>query len=237
MTDRTPTKTLRLPMQMVNGQWELVYGGVVPVREGAFFELLINPAMIQDESLRKLLTQEYVAQVLPEGTALRVALSDRAAGFSKTPDKYHIKVAAQYLSGEYCRFAPIWIGPYGGSNRDIDSGGLWMHLSGLDRCELVSSLIELPDGLEEIHAQSLNHAFTMLSERYETHRLSHTGNVYERVFYQESNGEWYPLSALRDGVRERAGKEFLAGAWRQIEDQMGWCRLPVDRKSKGKGTQ
>jgi hypothetical protein len=183
--------------------------------------------------LRKLLTQEFACRVLPEGTPLRVVLSDRAAGLSHTPDKFHIKVAAQYLTGEHRRFVPVWIGPYAGSNSNIDSGGLWMRQIGFDRCELESSLIELPEEFEDIHAQSLNHAFTMLSERYETHRLSHTGNVYDRVFYQEANDEWYPLSTLRDGVRERSERAFLAAAWRQIEEQMGWCRLPVERKKKG----
>jgi len=233
MVGRGINNTLRLPVQMVNGQWELIYGGVLPVREGAYAEMLIGRTSIRDESLLKLLTQQFSVRVLPEGTELRIAVRDHAAVSSYTPDKYDIKVAAQYWPGDHCRFVPVWLGPVGGRNRDMESGGLWMRHTGLDQCELESSLVELPTDLNEPHAQSLNHALTMLSERYETHRLSHTGNVYERVFYQESKALCYPLSTMRDGVLERAEREFLAGAWRQIEDPLGWCRLPSHRKGEG----
>lgn len=56
-------------------------------------------------------------------------------------------------------------------------GGLFLRQIGLDRTELLSSSVKLPEGFDPPFAQSLNHAFTVLSERYETHRLSHTGNV------------------------------------------------------------
>ena len=232
MAGRGINKTLRLPVQMVNGYWELIYGGVLPVREGAYAEMLIGRTSIRDESLLKLLTRELAVRVLPEGTELRIAVRDRIAVLSHTPDKYDIKVAAQYWPGDHCRFVPVWLGPVGGRNRHVESGGLWMRHIGLNQCELESSLVDLPEDFDRARAQSLNHAFTMLSERYETHRLSHTGNVYERVFYQESKGLWYPLSTMRAGVRERAEREFLAHAWRQIEDQLGWCRLPPQHKGE-----
>lgn len=234
MFDQSLGKRLTLPVQMVNGQWEFVFGGELPVHEGTFAELVINPTFIKDQALRESLTQEVVVRVLPEGTPLRVALSDRVEGFSKSLDTYHIRVAPQYAPAEFCRFAPVWIGPTGGGSRDTVYPGLSMRHFGLDRCELFSSLIELPEDMDRLHALSLNHAYTLLSERYETHRMSHTGNVYERVFYQESNNEWYPLSTMRDGVRERAEREFLAAAWLQIERELGWCRLPPPGKGESR---
>ena len=73
----------------------------------------------------------------------------------------------------------------------------------------------------------------LLSEQHETHRISHTGNAYERVFYEESSGEWFPLAQLRDGVRDRAERLIVANAWSQIEARLGWCRLPAQKPESG----
>ena len=80
-----------------------------------------------------------------------------------------------------------------GAWRDTSPGGLWMRHTGLDKCELESGRILLPPGLDPGDAASLNHAFTLLSERFEVHRMSHTGNVYERIFYEETDGHWWWL--------------------------------------------
>lgn len=45
-------------------------------------------------------------------------------------------------------------------------------------------------------ARSLNHAFTLLSEHFETDRLSHTGNVFRQGFTKQ-NGHWVCLDDLR----------------------------------------
>ena len=45
-------------------------------------------------------------------------------------------------------------------------------------------------------ARSLNHAFTLLSEHFETERLSHTGNVFRQGFTKH-NGHWVCLDDLR----------------------------------------
>ena len=110
---------------------------------------------------------------------------------------------------------------------------------GIDQCELISSYVHLLDRGEQPEeldaAISLNHAFTRLSEQYERHRISHTGNVYERMFYEEANGAWYPLAGLRDGVRERAEQAILSEAWSRIDDELGWCRLPPEKTRARRG--
>ena len=234
MIDRPAGHHLTLPVQRVNGQWEFVYGGDIPVRNGCYADLVVHQSAITDRKFRDLVNQKIVIPVLDEGTPLHVALSDKTGQFRNATGRHEIRVARQYWPGNSCGYAPIWLGPSGARTPDQERGGLWMHHTGLDRCELVSSLIRLPDGMDEF-ALSLNHAFTLLSERYETHRMSHTGNVYERVFYEESDGQWYPLSHLRDGVRERAHRKVVSQAWAQIEEQLGWCRLPKDRKQRNGG--
>jgi hypothetical protein len=118
-------------------------------------------------------------------------------------------------------------------DEDFERGGLWLNVKGLDKTDIISSPIWMPDGCKEKTAISLNHAFTMLSEMYETHRLSHTGNVYNRVFYQEANGYWYPLADLREGVLANAEHQLLVETWRQLEAMLGWRPVvPSSRKKK-----
>jgi hypothetical protein len=55
--------------------------------------------------------------------------------------------------------------------------------------------------LEQIILGSfLNHAYTKLSEVFETWRIAHTGNIYYRMLYRERNGIWYPLDILRNAA-------------------------------------
>jgi hypothetical protein len=115
------------------------------------------------------------------------------------------------------------------------SGGLWLKVKGLGKTELVGSTIQMPDGFEESCAISLNHALTMLSERYEKHRISHTGNVYARVFYLESDDYWYPLADLREGVLAGAERQLMADAWQALEKQLGWRPVVKPSKKKGQG--
>jgi hypothetical protein len=48
-----------------------------------------------------------------------------------------------------------------------------------------------------MEAESLNHAFTIISEAYETKRRSHSGNVFERAYAQNDSGHWNNLDDLR----------------------------------------
>ncbi|RPI26707.1 MAG: hypothetical protein EHM61_10970 [Acidobacteria bacterium] len=59
-------------------------------------------------------------------------------------------------------------------------------------------------------ARSINHAFTLLSQEFETHRISHTANVFERVFYwEESDQKWRCLDELRAQAEARFESEVL----------------------------
>ncbi|MCW5657115.1 MAG: hypothetical protein KIT60_05395 [Burkholderiaceae bacterium] len=226
--DRDESRTVTLQVQRLNGQWETVFGGEAPVREGALAELTLPMGALRDSEFKRLLNQELLVKVLDEGTELQVAIAGAPASVRAHGGQHRVRVPARYWPGDSVTFVPVRIGPPNrtSSKIDPDRGGLWMRHVGLDRCEMVSSSIVLPPGPGREEAISPNHAYTVLSERYEVHRISHTGNVYERVFFQESDEHWYPMSGLRDGVRERSERRILARAWATIEAQLGWCRLP-----------
>ena len=106
---------------------------------------------------------------------------------------------------------------------------------GADRTELVCSGVVMPPEFDPKEARSLNHTCTLLSETYETHRISHTLNVYPHVFYFEPNAKpprWRPLDVLRNGVVADMERSIVANAWCQLEEQLGFRPIPKDTLSK-----
>lgn len=95
-------------------------------------------------------------------------------------------------------------------------------LKGLEKYELLSGAILMPDGFREPVASRLNHAFTLLLPEYEIHRISNTGNVHTRVFYQDSDECWYPLDDLRHGVQAKVEWRLLNELWAEIERKLVW---------------
>jgi hypothetical protein len=232
------TAKVTLPVKRVGERWEFFYGGDIPVREGTLGELTLSAEQITDDSFKHRVTQEAVVRILDEGTELRVALSDRGTfgglqGDWPTPRPFAVPPGTT-------RFERIWLGPVKRKEgtlpleEEMERGGLWLKLKGMERCELHGSTIQMPSGFAAPFAQSLNHALTLLSEKYETHRISHTGNVYARVFYQEPSGSWYPLDDLRQGVLADAERELLKSTWAEVERKLGWRPPPPSSSKKRK---
>ncbi len=228
------SRRISLPVQRVNGQWEFLYGGDVPLPDGAIAELVVDSGSIRDRDFLNLISQELAVQVLPLGTPLLVALSDQSHGWQQAEAQPRPTIPLQFLPPGSTRFITVHIGPKSKRQSDLfsaDEGGLWLRQTGLDRCELECSPILMPEGCAKAVAQSPNHAFTMLSEQYEQHRLSHTGNAYTQFFYQEADGQWLPLSVLRDGMFKRAETSLIHLAWQQLETKLGWCHMPPSPKT------
>lgn len=212
-------------VKRVGERWEFFYGGDVPVREGALGELTLSADQITDQRFNQRVTQELNLKDLEEGTESRVALSDRDTKGRRAgdwPDPYPLRVPEGTT-----RSAPVRLGPVkrkeGGLplSPELERGGLWIKLKGLEKCELQTSTVRLPEGCSVPTAISLNHAFTALSERYERHRISRTGNVYARVFYKERNNRWHPFDDLRGAYRSRRSEGYWHPHGRRSSDYSG----------------
>ena len=230
------TAKVTVPVKRVGDRWEFFYGGDVPVREGTLGELTLSANQISDESFRKRVLQELTVKILDEGTELLVALSDRDTNGRRAgswPEPYPPNVPPGTT-----RFERIWLGPVKPKPgepplaRELERGGLWLKLKGLERCELQGSTVQMPAGFEPKVAISLNHAFTMLSQAYEKHRISNTGNVYSRVFYHDRNKRWYPLDDLRTGVQAEGERQLLGELWAHVEQTLGWRPVPATKKKR-----
>jgi hypothetical protein len=230
------TERVTVPVKRVGDTWEFFYGGDVPVKEGTLGELSFSVTSIADEAFRQRVTSQVSFKILEEDTTLMVALSDRFS--SKPYAEFDAKHFPQGIPVGTSRWARVRLGPpkekkgekpasFVGVQQSLipEKGGLWLKLKGLEKCELVSSTVLMPDGFPEPTATSLNHAFTMLSREYEKHRISNTGNVYTRVFYQDRDDCWYPLDDLRRGVQAKVERTLLNELWAEVEKVLGWRPL------------
>lgn len=237
------TEKVTVPVKRVGDTWEFFYGGDVPVKEGTLGVLTFSLERIADEKFRERVTTEKTFKVLDEGAALLVALSDRSkqgGQIGPWPKPYPLAVPPGTT-----RWETVVIGPPreksakrpepGQQELLPERGGLWLKLKGLEKCELLTSTVLMPKGFQEPTAISLNHAFTLLSREYEKHRISNTGNVYTRVFYQDRDQCWYPLDDLRRGVQAKAERTLLNQIWADIEKTLGW--RPVFPSGKGRSKQ
>jgi hypothetical protein len=55
---------------------------------------------------------------------------------------------------------------------------------------------------------------------YEPWRLSHTGNIYDRFLYQETDKKWYPLSLLRDFTLAKEEQKIAFNLWQRFMAEM-----------------
>lgn len=220
------SKKVTLPVRRVGKHWEFFYGGDIPVDEGCIAELTVDAQSITNPSFLERVSQKLDVKILPVGATLLVALSDQSrhgARIGQWPD-----APREDIPNGTTRFEEVRIGPPKESRQWDQIEGLWLRLKGLERTEIRTSTILMPPGFPTPTATSLNHAFTLLSKEYETHRISNTGNVYKQFFYQEKTGKWYPLGDLRGGVQVKGEQALMTSAWEEVERTLGW--RPVNRQ-------
>ena len=218
-----------VPVQLVDGRWELLYGGSTGIREGTHGELRVPMSSIEDKDVRRRLGQTVTVKVLEEGAELLVALTDRDYRRKQDdPSLLDLSIIspADRPAGS-TRLERIRIGARSPRTTHIDDGrgGLWIRQRGVDRTDLISSGIRMPQVFGAVEANSLNHACTLLSELYEKHRISHTVNVYKHVFYCEPGApesSWHPLDNLRNGVIAGVERSIVGDVWANLEKQLGF---------------
>jgi hypothetical protein len=206
---------LKIPVHYINGTWEMIYGGNIPVREGATGVLQLQEDHIRDSELISILKRKQVFEILKPDTPLMIAVNP-SDNLSQELKK-HLKT----IKTDFYRASLI------GSNDqfiEVISGGISLVLEGLSPKGIESGPILLPyiDSQVEFSrtANTLNHALTILSEIYETERISHTGNIYKRVFYKDTNNYWYPIEDLRTDGIDFSEREILKNIWASVNSKL-----------------
>jgi hypothetical protein len=219
-------------VRFVRGTWECLFGGSVPVYEKANAELIVDRASISDRPFLDQLERKGRHKILDEGAPLLVCLTVKAE--QPPPEQLKSLVKAyENLRGEIAlEFLETWntsnlafveVKIAGPDDRqtdlfDTDRGGLWLMTHGLEAVGLASTTVVLPDPITPKRVSSLNHAYTKLSEKFETWRISHTGNIYKRV--RERSGKWYPLELLRNEALVKQEQEIASSVWKELKVKM-----------------
>lgn len=221
------SKVIRVPVKLADGQWELLYGGPVKVCEGAIGELRLDKSSFDDTKFLKALTAKRCVPILRAGIQLQVALSVKP-GLPQPLRTCLLQGDASTHSstdrlGMDTQFVSVWLsGPTERQKRRGETeGGLKLWLEGMEPRSIESGTVELPKATALPAVDSLNHAFTKLSELFEPWRKAHTGSIYERVFYLESNGRWYPLKDLRDRALVAAERGLIKELWERVAAELG----------------
>lgn len=186
-----------IPARIKNGHLVCFYGDapLPKLKEGAMVDLYVQSGAIVDPKVIEIFNGNSEEILLPKGTPVMARLSVEKMSAEDTQKLIELKTWP--LLGYPTRFAVI-----------ILEEDLMIHLRGTKKAELSAAKCSIPE-LGNVKARSLNHAYTMLSKRFETGRLASGGNVFESL-YVESGNHWRPLGDLRDIAQARCEHEIAA---------------------------
>jgi hypothetical protein len=176
-------KTVRILVRIKAGSVVRFDSTPLPkVRDGTLGDLVLPVSSLIDEAERQELETESSVELLPAGSQVFVGLNLEAMGgehgntLIKSED---LKIGHGYCFAEVRLLEPLKL-HHRGSSKDPC----------LEACKCT-----IP-ALDNVEAGSLNHAFTLLSTKYETNRISHVGNVFTRVFFRRKT-RWHSLNEAR----------------------------------------
>lgn len=213
-------KTVKIPIKVVDNEFKFFYGGELPkILDGAIGEIILPAYAIKNDYRVDKIGQRTRRQFLPKNTTLLVKISSKSnsynSGFLKKmkvfPPTDELFAIIQLLS-------------------DLE-----IELRGTKKPELCKCPCFI-QALPETKARSLNHAYTLLSEKFETHRMSHTGNIFEQIYVQNKSNEWVQIEELRSEMYEKFEYELncLGSKWwikKLSDNKLFWsCISKSDRE-------
>lgn len=183
------SQKVKIPIRITNGEIKYYYGGDLPVlKDGIIGDLTIPEYGVQDETFLKTLQFEEFVELFPNGTTIYVVVVDgQGLIMSRTIAD---KINSEFPMPSSYKFIEV-----------ILKEPLKLHLRGNRRSKLIDTKCFIPS-LDDV-AESLNNTYTKISEKFETTRRSHTGNVFHKCFYYGSNMELYAIDYKRKSEEVR----------------------------------
>ena len=175
-------KRLRIGVRFDGTSFVLLNGQPLPkLTNGSVAELVVTPESIEDVNIRAGLSDQKSIPFLPKGSFILLGVGPIMIGDNPPPGLIQPE-RHPIPSGEL--FVEVQL------NADL-------HLQ--LRGDQETRLSPCPCTILALNkeAQSLNHAFTLISEVYETKRRSHSGNVFDRGYLMLASGRWTRFDQLR----------------------------------------
>ena len=177
------SRTVRLPVRFKAGRWLLPDGAPLPeLREGTCAELILPAYALSEAGQRARWTADRRHTLFPAETSLWAGVRGR----------HGESIAAAGCVGKMA---------WPGQRISVVEVRLRKALELIVRPGKRGLLDDCPCWIPAlgVEARSVNEAYSLISRAYETHRRSHSGNVFHRVFF--ADGEHLrPLESRRIGV-------------------------------------
>jgi hypothetical protein len=195
MTIHPDEKTVRVPIRVVGGKIEYLRGGSLPTLcDATFGELVLPASAIKLPAVREKLLAESVVPLVEASAHLLVRISSKSIPH---PLSRHVRnVRLEKLGQTMCVDITL-----------RETLSIRWRGSKLAALEPVKCNIPALPGKD---AESLNHAYRLVSEAFEPHRRSHSANVFHEIFVQRGTG-WLPLEALRSEAEEGFEASLVLG--------------------------
>jgi len=191
-------KTVSIPVKIENGEVTCFYGGKLPVIDTIIGQLIVPAYSVKDKSFLEKVSTENKHDFFPMGTVFLVQL------FVKNWNMLDLK-SINYLKDVRLKYNVQDLCP--GYFAEIElTNPLQILLRGTKKAILYSCSCKIPFLNKD--AKSINHAYSLISIEFEKDRISHTGNVFQKVYYQESDMKWYPLDNKRNQLEEKYENEL-----------------------------
>ena len=194
-----PPRTVTIPVRFGQaGEIHFFYGGGLPaIKEGTIGDLIVPAYRVLDERKLALLEQEETQTLIPKGTSVMALVIVRLKHLNAMAQdlRRYLKPKASdiYISDSY--FIQIRL------EADLEIRLRGTKLASLAPCEC------MVPALSNRRLNSLNQAFSAISEVYQQHRSTHVGNVFSRIYVQTGEKTSSSLGDLRD-QRFRAVIEY-----------------------------
>jgi len=210
MPPESSSRSVHIPVQKRGSTFEFLYGRSLPeIRDRTKVYLIVPLDSLSPED-RAAFEKLHTEPLLPKGTRLLVLV--QATVFA---DELLIPSSEAFAI------------PVDGAFVEVElQEDLTILLRGTKPPILSSCPCYIPR--LDIQARSLNHAYSLISERYEPHRASHTGNVFQKVFRRSADGTWEPLEALRKAA-QKSEEERLGEHRRKVAGTTSWFARVASR--------
>ena len=170
-------KTVKIPIKIINGTLYQYPDKPLPkLKDGTIGDLVVPSYAFREQETAKQLNKEHKELFLPAKTVLIAEITVqhipkhlRKSIEEKLPGFLHIGVKFILLQDQLIQHR-------GSKNSKLQPC----------KCKIPSI---------DKDAKSINHAYSLISRAYEPHRISHTGNVFSKVYYKDKY--WHPLKQLR----------------------------------------
>jgi hypothetical protein len=199
-------RTIRIPVQWIDGQWQLFGGGKLPdIKPNMIADLLMPAFGLTKDEERLRWTAEETAPFLPSGSILFAQVSLNRVPKElrgKVLDKKHVAGFPNgFVSMTLATDAALLLTP---GKKGVLLGGK-VHIPAIDQ-----------------HSDSINEALTKVSRAFEPNRKSSGGNVFLKVFVERDHG----MVSL-DKLRERVISIWALDAARPRDRCDSWLELGV----------